>query len=71
MIITERHFKNEDDIKAKIFEAHRRGVCDSNGKSIRRMNTGGKRVFVTRPRHVSSVTKTYVYRNGKMVLKNG
>lgn len=72
MIITERHFKNEDDIKAKIYAGHRRGICDSNGKSIRRMNTGGQRVFIAKPRfHPSSVVKVYVYKEGKMVLKNG
>lgn len=70
-MIAGRHFKNEDNIKAKIFRGHKNGVCDSNGKSIRRMNTGDQRVFVAKPRHVSSVTKVYVYEKGKMVLKNG
>ena len=58
--------KNEETIKRMIVAGHRRGICDSNGASIKR---GG--VFIAKPRHSSSVDKTYVYRNGKMVLKDG
>ena len=65
-------FKNEEDIKAKIVECHKRGVCDSSGRSIKVMNSAGKKVYVAKPRfNSSSVVKTYVHRNGKMVLKNG
>lgn len=61
------YFKNEDGIKALIVDGHRRGVCDSNGASIKRNG-----VFVAKPRFgSSSVAKTYVCRNGEMVLKNG
>lgn len=61
----ERHFKNEDNIKALIVSGHRRGVCDINGGSVKK---GG--VFIAKPRFTpSSVAKTYVYREGKMVLK--
>lgn len=69
-MIAERHYKNEDGIKAQIFDGHRRGVCDSDGKSIKVTNVAGQRVFVAKPRfHPSSTVKTYVYRDGKMVLK--
>lgn len=72
MFITEKHFKNEDGIKSKIVEAHRRGVCDRNGKSIKVTDAiGGQRV-IAKPRFSpSSVVKTYVCRDGKVVLKNG
>ena len=59
-------FKSEDKIKALIVNGHRRGVCDRNGASIK---ING--VFVAKPRLFSSVAKTYVYREGKKVLKNG
>lgn len=61
-------FKNEEDIKQKIFEGHRRGVCDRNGASVKTKNG----VFVAKPRFgFSSMVKTYVCRNGRLVLKNG
>lgn len=67
-MIAERHFKNEDVIKEKIVDGYRRGVCDSSGRSVKM----GNGVFVAKPRlGSSSVVKTYVYREGKMVLKNG
>lgn len=34
-MIVERHFKNEDAIKEKIVEGHKRGVCDKNGRTIK------------------------------------
>jgi hypothetical protein len=65
-------FKNEENIKDKIFEGHRRGVCDSSGRSIKVTNSAGKKVFIAKPRFgTSSVVKRYVYRKGRMVLKNG
>jgi hypothetical protein len=65
-------FKNEEDIKDKIVECHRRGTCDSYGRSVRATDSAGHRVAVARPRFgSSSVVKTYVYREGRMVLKNG
>jgi hypothetical protein len=71
-MITERHFKNEDGIKDRIVEAHGRGVCDSNGNSIKTTNAAGQRVFIAKPRFgLSSAIKTYVCRKGRMVLKNG
>lgn len=70
MYVTEKHFKNEDAIKDKIVECHRRGICDSNGNSIKITNCAGQKVFVAKPRFgSSSVIKTYVYKNGKVVLK--
>ena len=60
------YFKNEDGIKALIVAGHERGVCDSNGASVKKDG-----VFVAKPMAMSSVARTYVYRNGKMVLKNG
>lgn len=60
-------FRNEEDIKAKIVEGHRRGICDSSGASIK--TEAG--VFVAKPMSLSSAAKTYVYREGRMVLKNG
>lgn len=69
-MIAERHYKNEDSIKAQIFDGHRRGVCDSDGKSIKVINAAGQRVFVAKSRfYPSSAVKVYVYRDGKMVLK--
>ena len=71
-MIAERHFKNEDVIKEKIVNGYRRGVCDSDGRSIKVTNAAGQRVAVAKPRfHPSSVAQVYVYREGKMVLKNG
>lgn len=65
-----RHFKNEDAIKSLIVAGHRRGICDSSGRSIKKTNASGQRIVTARPRFgASSVVKTYVYRNGKMVLK--
>ena len=62
----ERHFKNEDNIKDKIIVGRRRGVCDNEGRSIK---VNG--IFTAKPTAFSSASKTYVYRNGKMVLKYG
>lgn len=71
-MIAGRHFKNEDVIKDKIVNGYRRGVCDSSGRSVKVTNSAGHRVFIAKPRFSSSsVVKTYVHRNGKMVLKNG
>ncbi len=67
-MIAERHFKNEDDIKTMIVNGHRRGVCDRNGSSVR-VNINGRKGFIAKPRQYSSAAKTYVYREGKMVLK--
>lgn len=66
-------FKNEENIKEKIVEAHQRGVCDSYGRSIKVTNCAGYRITIAKPRFRSgsSVAKTYVYREGRMVLKNG
>lgn len=63
-MIAERHFKNEDNIKTKIVDGYKRGVCDSNGRSIKVTNAAGQRVFIAKPRfHLgSSVVKRYVYR---------
>jgi hypothetical protein len=65
-------FKNEESIKDKIVECHRRGTCDSYGRSVRVTDSSGYRIPIARPRFGSgSVVKTYVYREGRMVLKNG
>lgn len=40
-MIAERHFKNEDNIKDKIVNGYRRGVCDSNGKTKPKNLQGG------------------------------
>ena len=57
-------FKNEEDIQAKIVECHKRGVCDSNGRSIKVTNSAGEKVFIAKPRFnlSSSVVKRYVYK---------
>ncbi len=65
-MLAERHYKNEDGIKALIVEGHKRGICDSNGASVK---VGGR--FIAKPRCPSSMVETYVYRKGKMVLKDG
>ena len=65
-MIAERHFKNEDIIKDKIVKGRRRGICDRNGSSLK---VNG--IFTAKSRSFSSLVKTYVFREGKMVLKNG
>jgi len=62
-------FKNEENIKDKIVECHRRGVCDSYGRSVKITNCAGQGVFIARPRRLSSVVQTYIYKDGGMVLK--
>ena len=57
--------KNEELIKDMIVSAHRRGACDSNGASVK--NEDGR--FIAKPRTFSSATKTYIYKDGGMVLK--
>lgn len=60
-------FKNEEKIKDMIVSAHIRGACDSQGRSMK--TTDGR--FIAKPASLGSTAKTYVYKNGKMVLKNG
>ena len=64
-------FKNEENIKDMIAECHKRGVCDSDGNSVSTVDSAGKKVSTAKPKPLSSVVKTYVYRKGRMVLKNG
>ena len=60
-------FKNEEVIKDMIVSGHKRGACDSGGASVK--TSSG---FIAKPRiGYGSVVKTYVCRNGKVVLKNG
>lgn len=59
-------FKNENEIKNMIVKAHRGGTCDSNGESVKK---DGR--FIAKPRTMSSAAKTFICRDGKMVLKNG
>ena len=69
-MIAERHFKNEDCIKEKIVTGRRNGVCDSNGASVKVTDAFGNKVYIAKPRfRPSSAVKTYVCRQGKMVLK--
>lgn len=58
------HFKNEDCIKDLITKAHRNGTCDSDGKSVKRDG-----VYIAKPKAFSSTAKTYVYKDGRMVIK--
>ena len=44
MYVAERHFKNEDDIKEKIVDGYRRGVCDSDGNTTM---TGSRGCFMS------------------------
>ena len=62
-------FKNEENIKEKIVECHRRGTCDSYGRSVKVTNSAGHSVVIARPRFRlgSSVVKRYVYKEGKLV----
>lgn len=57
--------KNEEFIQDMIVSAHRRGACDINGESVKSVD--GR--MIAKPRIGSG--KTYIYRNGEMVLKNG
>ena len=52
-------------IKDMIVDAHRRGACDINGKSIK--SEDGR--MIAMPRIGSG--KTYIFKDGEMVLKNG
>lgn len=61
-------FKNENKIKDMIVAGHRRGICDSNGDSVK--DTNGMFIAKSVFGH-GSVVKTFVCRKGKMVLKNG
>lgn len=72
-MIAERHFKNEDSIKQKIVDGHRQGVCDKDGRTDFILDASGRRGAIAkrRPLLPGSVVKTYVLRNGEMVLKNG
>jgi hypothetical protein len=63
---------NTKDIKAKIVDGHRRGVCNRAGETVFKTDCCGKRRAVAKPTlgfHSTSAVKTYVLRNGKMVLK--
>jgi len=60
-------YKNEEKVKDMIVDGHSRGVCDRNGDSVKRADG----TFTAKPSIFSSVARTYVFRKGKMVLKNG
>ncbi len=62
---TEKMRKNEEKIKEAIVSAYRRGVCDSEGRSI----TNSKGLLIPKPHSFNSTAKTYVNRNGKLVEK--
>lgn len=64
-------FKNEETIKDMIADCHKRGVCDGDGKSVKTIDSSGRETFIAKPRILSSTVKTYVYRDGRMVLKHG
>lgn len=57
--------KNEDAVKNMIVSAHKRGTCDSDGASIK--SSDGR--SIAKPKTYSSASRTYVYRDGKAVLK--
>ena len=57
--------KAEEAIKRKIVSGHQRGVCDRDGNSV--LDSQGN--MVAPPKKIGC-SRTYVYRNGKMVEKN-
>ena len=64
----ERHFKNEDSIKALIVDGHKRGVCDSNGGSAKVTDATGRQMYIAKPKFSpSSAVSVYVCRDGVMV----
>ena len=70
MLVAERHFKNECAVKDMISKGHKRGVCDGSGRSVKVVDGVGCKVTIARPITTPSSAKTYVYRDGKMVLKD-
>lgn len=64
-------FTDIDSIKQKIVDGHRRGVCNKNGETDFSTDNLGRRTPRPRPSKGlnSSTARTYVYREGKMVLK--
>lgn len=67
--LVEKQYSNERAVKDMIYKGHRRGVCDSDGRSVKVLDGIDCKVTVAKPKLCSSCAKTYVYRNGKMVLK--
>jgi len=59
---TERHFKNEDEIKSKIVECYRRGVCDHEGRHIPEEHRGmaGKGSHFSPHRPTTKYEENYV-----------
>lgn len=60
-----------EQIKSKIIDGHRRGVCNKNGQSFFTTDNSGRRGPKPVPSKGlnSSAARTYVFRDGKMVLK--
>ena len=66
-------FKNEEPLKQKIVDGHRRGVCDSDGNTTFKNDAHGNRIATAKPTfgaYPCSARKTFVLRNGEMVLKD-
>lgn len=59
-------FKNEETIKDMIVGGHKRGICDSDGRSVK--SEDGR--FIAKPRARSSVSQVFVCRNGVVVPKD-
>lgn len=57
--------RQEEKIKQAIVDGHRRGVCDSEGRSV--LNEQG--LMTAQGRTLGPTARTFVYRNGKMVEK--
>ena len=62
---TKKMRQQEESIKQAIDSGHRRGICDSEGNSV----PGAGDILTAKPRNLGQASKTYVYRNGKMVEK--
>lgn len=58
-------------LKEKIVDGRRRGVCNKNGQSYFTTDNSGRRGPKPTPSKGldSSAAKTYIYRDGRMVLK--
>ena len=67
----EKYYKNEDEIKKKIYRCYKSGVCDINGASMRKLDPSGRKVYIARPRPRGPRVKKYVFVDNKLVLKNG
>ena len=54
---TKAQRRQVEEVQAKIMAGYRRGVCDSEGRSVR----DGQGAFIARPRNIPPTAKRYIY----------